>query len=94
MGPMGHGAYGPWSPWAIWTFFANNFINTGWILTKILLDIDINVFYLKYRAIFPRWLELKHISIDFKFCLLAGGRPPSCSRHAHLSESHNFQANR
>ena len=25
----------------------------------------------KYRAIFPRWLELKHISMDFKFCLLA-----------------------
>ena len=34
--------------------------------------------------------------MDFKFCLLAGGRPP-CSLlrlpHAHLSESHNFQAN-
>ena len=39
--------------------------------------------------IFPQWVELKHISMDFKFCLLAGGRPP----HVHLSESHNFQAN-
>ena len=25
----------------------------------------------KYRAIFTWWLELKHISMDFKFCLLA-----------------------
>ena len=99
MGHMGNGAYGPWGLWAMGPMgdldiFANNFINTGWILTKILLDIDINVFYLNTGRFFPRWLELKHISIDFKFCLLAGGRPPSCSRHAHLSESHNFQANR
>ena len=75
MGPMGHGAYGQWGPWAISTFLPDNFINTGWILTKILLDIDIDVFLSKYRAIFPRWLELKHISMDFKFCLLAGGCP-------------------
>ena len=45
--------------------------------------------------------------MDFKFCLLAGGRPPSCSDrliiYSHmrtrddggrcLSESHSFQAN-
>ena len=43
MGPMGNGAHGPMGDWDI---FANNFINTGWILTKILLDIDIDVFYL------------------------------------------------
>ena len=43
MGPMGNGAHGPMGDLDI---FANNFINTGWILTKILLDIDINVFYL------------------------------------------------
>ena len=29
-----------------WDFFAHNIIITGWILTKILLDIDIDVFYL------------------------------------------------
>ena len=51
MGHMGNGAYGPWGLWAMGPMgdldiFANNFINTGWILTKILLDIDINVFYL------------------------------------------------
>ena len=46
MGPMGHGAYGQWGPWAIWTFLPITFINTGWILTKILLNIDIDVFYL------------------------------------------------
>ena len=42
MGPMGNGAHGPMGNLDI---FADNFINTGWILTKILLDIDINVFY-------------------------------------------------
>ena len=52
MGPMGHGAYGQWGPWAIWDIFANNFINTGWILTKILLDIDIDVFYLNTGRFF------------------------------------------
>ena len=43
MGPMGNGAHGPMGNLDI---FANNFINTGWIPTKILLDIDIDVFYL------------------------------------------------
>ena len=57
MGPMGHGAYGQWGPWAHGPMgdldiFANNFINTGWILTKILLDIDINVFYLNTGRFF------------------------------------------
>ena len=51
MGPMGHGAYGQWGLWAMGPMgdldiFAHNIIITGWILTKILLDIDINVFYL------------------------------------------------
>ena len=51
MGHMGNGAYGPWGLWAMGPMgdldiFANNFINTGWILTKILLDIDIDVCYL------------------------------------------------
>ena len=50
MGHMGNGAYGPWGLWPMGPMgdldiFANNFINTGWILTKILLDIDIDVFY-------------------------------------------------
>ena len=35
-----------------WHFFAYNSINTGWILTKILLDIDINVFYLNTGRFF------------------------------------------
>ena len=51
MGHMGNGAHGPWGTWAMGPMgdlhiFAYNFINTAWILTKILLDIDINVFYL------------------------------------------------
>ena len=40
MGPMGKGAHGPMGDLDI---FAHNIISTGWILTKILLDIDINV---------------------------------------------------
>ena len=43
MGPMGNGAHGPMGNWNI---FAHSIIITGWILTKILLDIDIDVFYL------------------------------------------------
>ena len=54
MGHMGNGTYGTWGLWAMGPhgpmgdldIFANNFINTGWIPTKILLDIDIDVFYL------------------------------------------------
>ena len=54
---MGNGAYGPWGLWAMepmgdLDIFANNFINTGWILTKILLDIDIDVFYLNTGRFF------------------------------------------
>ena len=41
MGPMGD-----------WDIFAHNIINTGWILTKILLDIDINIFYLNTGRFF------------------------------------------
>ena len=50
-GPMGHGlwAMGPMGNLHI---FANNFINTGWIFTKILLDIDIDVFYLNTGRFF------------------------------------------
>ena len=48
MGPMGHGAMGNGAhgPMGDWNIFAHSIINTGWILTKILLDIDIDVFYL------------------------------------------------
>ena len=57
MGHMGNGAYGPWGLWAMGPIgdldiFANNFINTGWILTKNLLDIDIDVFYLNTGRFF------------------------------------------
>ena len=51
MGHMGNGAYGPWGLWAMGPMgdldiFAHNIITTRWILAKILLDIDIDVFYL------------------------------------------------
>ena len=57
MGHMGNGAYGPWGLWAMgpmgdWDIFAHSIIITGWILTKILLDIDINVFYLNTPQFF------------------------------------------
>ena len=42
MGHMGNVAHGPWGTWAMGPMgdlhiFAYNFINTGWILTKIAL---------------------------------------------------------
>ena len=54
---MGNGTHGPWGTWAMGPMgdlhiFAYNFINTGWILTKILLYIDINVFYLNTPRFF------------------------------------------
>ena len=54
MGHMDHGTYGQWGPWAQGQFghFCHNIIITGWILTKILLDIDINVFYLNTPRFF------------------------------------------
>ena len=65
MGQMGHGAHGQWGTWAMGYMgkgahgpmgnlhmFAYNFIIPAWILTKILLDIDINVFYLNTPRFF------------------------------------------
>ena len=57
MGHMGNGAHGPWGTWAMgpmgdWHIFVYSIIITGWILTKILLDIDINVFYLNTGRFF------------------------------------------
>ena len=49
MGPMGNVAHGPMCDWDI---FANNFINTGWILPKSSLGIDINIFYLNTGRFF------------------------------------------
>ena len=42
MGHMGNGAHGQ----HIMCWIMCNFLNTAWILTKILLSIDIDVFYL------------------------------------------------
>ena len=65
---MGYRGYRPMGDW---DFFAHNIIITGWILTKILLDIDIDVFYLNTGRFFPRWLHLRRISIGFSIrCLL------------------------
>ena len=54
IGHMGNGSHGQWGTWATWAMrpmgdwhiIASKSITTGWILTKILLDIDIDVFYL------------------------------------------------
>ena len=46
---MGHlGEWGTWmmGQWATWCLIMCNFLNTAWIFIKILLHIDINVFYL------------------------------------------------
>ena len=42
MGHMGDGAHGNWA-------HDHNFLNTAWIFTNILLDIDIDVFYLNIQ---------------------------------------------
>ena len=42
MGHMGNGHMGKWA-------HDHNFLNTAWIFTKILLDIDIDVFYLNIQ---------------------------------------------
>ena len=47
---MGDGAHGQWGTSAMghtgnWAH-DHNFLNTAWIFTKILLHIDIDVFYL------------------------------------------------
>ena len=57
MGHIGNGAHGQWGPWAMgpmgdWDILAYNIITTGWTLTKILLDIDIDVFYLNTGRFF------------------------------------------
>ena len=62
MGHMGNGAHGPMGDWHI---FVHSIIITGWILTKILLDIDINIVYLNTLRFFPRWLHLSHIFDGF-----------------------------
>ena len=87
-GAHGQGAYGPWGLWAMGPMgdldiFANNFINTGWILTKILLDIDINVFYLNTGRFFHDGFIYFIFLMDFKFCLLSAGCPGHLlARHA------------
>ena len=67
MGDRGDGAHGQWGTWAMvtwamgpmgnWHILAYNSINTGWILTKILLDIDINDFstMASFKSYF-RWI--------------------------------------
>ena len=60
MGHMGNRAHGQWGSWAMgplgpmgnWDIFVYNFVITEWILTKILLDIDIDVFYLNTGRFF------------------------------------------
>ena len=47
MGHMGKGAH------------EHNFFNTAWILTKILLDIDIDVFYQNTQRLFPSCFEFR-----------------------------------
>ena len=45
MGHMGDGAHGQ-HVFVVMCWIMCNFLNTAWISTKILLDIDIDVFYL------------------------------------------------
>ena len=92
MGHMGNGAYGPWGLWAMgpmgdWHIFAHSIIITGWILTKILLNIDINVFYLNIPRFFHDGFILMHISDGFQIELVSApcsDRPHYIFAHAHF----------
>ena len=71
MGHMANGAHGQWGLWAMgpmgdWDIFAHSIIITRWILTKILLDIDINVFYLNTPRFFHDGFIECIFSMDFK----------------------------
>ena len=44
----------------------HNFLNTAWILTKFLLDIDIDVFYLDMQENLPGWPHLSTKIIRFQ----------------------------
>ena len=57
---------GVWGTWMIW-YMGNghNFFNTAWILTKILLNIDIDVFCLN-KCYFPMKAWIKVIIDGFK----------------------------
>ena len=62
MGDRGDGAHGQWGIWAMgpmgdWHIIASKSIITGRILTKILLDIDIDVFYLNTGQFFQDGLN-------------------------------------
>ena len=57
MGHMDNRVHGQWGTWAMGSMgdlhiFAHNIINTGWILKKFLLHIDIDVFYLNTGRFF------------------------------------------
>ena len=64
MGPMGNAAHGPMGDWDI---FAHSIIITGWILTKILLIIDIDVFYLNTGRFLHNGSFKGIFRMDFKF---------------------------
>ena len=59
MGNRAHGQLG---------HMGHNFLNTAWILTKILLEIDIDGFLFKFTVIFTRWLDF---SIFFHVFVIA-----------------------
>ena len=48
MGTLGDGAHGQ-HVCVVMCLIMCNFLNTAWIFTKILLDIDIDVFYLNIQ---------------------------------------------
>ena len=52
IGNRSHGQWGLMGPMGDLNIFAHNIINTGWILTKILLNIDIDGFYLNTGRFF------------------------------------------
>ena len=59
MGNMGSGAHMGKGHMLNMCWIMYTFLNTAWILTKLLLDIGYWCILSKYTVIFPQWLELK-----------------------------------
>ena len=66
MGYRGYGVQG-YRPMGDWDIFAHSIIITRWILTKILLDIHIDVFYLNTGRFFHDGSIKGIFRMDFKY---------------------------
>ena len=67
MGDRGDEAHRWWGTWEMGHMIGYNFFNTAWILTKILLDIDIDGFYLNTQQFVHDSFIYVKIFVDFTY---------------------------